>query len=58
MFVSSTLEQISGYIVFIGVPPKLQPNLFVSSTYSKYWVYCTPGCGANYKVQPMFVSST
>ena len=21
-------------------------------------LYCTPGCGANYKVQPMFVSST
>ena len=27
-----------GYIALMCVSPKLQPNLFVSSTYSKQWV--------------------
>ena len=29
---------ILGYTALMGVPSKLQPNLFVSSTYSKQWV--------------------
>ena len=55
----------------MGMSPKLQPNLFVSSTYPKHWVilhswvwYILQGtayvCGTYmyYKVQPMFASST
>ena len=32
------LKKTLGYITLMGVSPKLQPNLFVSFTYSKQWV--------------------
>ena len=32
------LKENIGYITLMGVSPKLQPNLFVSFTYSKQWV--------------------